>query len=973
MDDYKQKFKTYLDRIVKKVPKKAGEELRLFVQQFYNKMPLVDVEAMDPERACTVAISAYDFIKERKVGEPKIRIFTPNKKDYGWKSEKAIIEIINDDMPFLVDSISAELSRHDLTVYSLIHPVFRVKRDNKGILKAVKERGDNVSRHGVDDDASPESFMHIQVSALPEELSEKALIEHLHQVLKAVAYGVEDWRKILSKIPENIEIVENAPKSFHREDVDEVKDFLHWVGNNNFVLLGYIEYDFTEKKKDTFKVVPGSELGLFRLEDDVYKPTGLSSLPTEVLKYIRNPQLLEITKGNKKSPIHRPVHMDYLTVKRFDKKGRVVGENRFLGLFTSKVYYQSADDIPIIRRKIDRVLGRANFDPVSHNGKALKAIMEFFPRDELFQISEEDLFQTGMGILSLDARPDVRLFIRKDLFERFISCMLYVPRERFSTYLREKIQTILEKAYNGKVTAHYTQVTDSPLARVHLFVRTTPGNVPQASLRDVEAEISRVTNLWSDSLLEALIDKYGDKKGERLARIYRNAFPANYVTHYSSDSAVYDIQKIDDAVTSGNLALDLFRKKQDAESFVRLKVYNPNAQVPLSDILPMLENMGFRVLDENPYLITPKDGSGTTVWVRDLRLAMDGLEALNIEKLKDTFEHALAKVWHGKMENDGLNALVMKAGLEWRDIVLMRAYTKYLCQTSLPYSQQLITQALVTHPQITCKLVELFKARFENGSKKKEKKSTEPQSIVQSINRMLNQVSNIAEDRIIRTFVNVLESTLRTNFFQPDENGHKKDYISFKLNSQAITELPLPRPFREIFVYSLRVEGIHLRGGKVARGGLRWSDRPEDFRTEVLGLMKAQMVKNAIIVPVGSKGGFVVKRPPTTGGREAMMEEGIACYKTFLRGLLDLTDNVVKGKVVPPKHVVRHDENDPYLVVAADKGTATFSDIANGISKEYGFWLHDAFASGGSAGYDHKKMGITARGAWVSVAWHFRE
>lgn len=973
MDQYQKKFKAYIDSIVKHVPKKNGDELAFFVRQVYDKMPLMDLESLDPEVAAAIAVSGYDFISERNPRKPKIRVFKPEKKEYGWKSERTVVEIIGDDMPFLVDSITAELARHELNIYELIHPVLRVKRDKKGTLLKVKERGDSVASNKTSDDEETisESFMHIHVSSLPDDLSKKDLEKSILRVLNAVQYAVADWRTILTKIDPNLAIIDNAPASFRKEDVAEVKDFLNWMRSDNFVFLGYLEYDFSDaKKKATYEVVKGSELGLFRMEDPELKPKGLDALPQEVLHFARNPQLLEITKANMKSPVHRPIHMDYISIKKFNTKGEVIGENRFLGLFTSKVYYQSADDIPIIRRKIARTLERANFGPVSHNGKVLKTIMEFHPRDELFQISEEDLFTTGMGILSLEARPDVRLFTRKDLFERFVSCMLYVPRERYSTYLREKIQVILERAYDGKVSAYYTQVTDSQLARVHLIVTTKPGNIPEADLKQVEAEIARVTNLWSDALLEALMEKYGHQKGDRLYRIYKNAFPADYVTHYDSESAVFDIQKIDEAVTADHLSLDLFRRTHDTENCVRLKVYNPKGQVALSDILPMLENMGFRVLDENPYLITPRNAENSVISVRDMRLMMQNIDCGNILQYKEQFEQALELVWHGRMENDGFNALVIKAGLHWRDVTLLRAYSKYLKQTGFSYGQEFIISALTEYPQIARKLVELFYVRFEP---KKEQKQAEDR-VLQSINKLLGEVSNLAQDRVVRLFLNLIDSTLRTNFFQPqDKHTPYKDYISFKFDSQKLLELPLPRPFREIFVYSMRVEGIHLRGGKVARGGLRWSDRHEDFRTEVLGLMKAQMVKNAIIVPVGSKGGFVVKHPPVNGSREEVLAEGIACYKTFLRGLLDITDNIVAGKIVPPKNVVRMDEDDPYLVVAADKGTATFSDIANGISQEYGFWLGDAFASGGSVGYDHKKMGITARGGWVSVERHFRE
>jgi len=968
MDQYRKKFKTYVERIVDALPAKGGKELAYLTRQFFDKMPVLELEVINPKDAAAAVAASRDFIAERKAGVPKIRIFSPTLKKDGWETDRTVIQILTDDMPFLVDSISTELARHELNVYQLVHPILRVKRDAKGKLVSIP---DPASAKGKDE--THESFMHIETSTPPESLSHKQLIADLTGVLAAVAVVVADWKPIMAKVEENIAIVQNAPKKFKKEDVQEVTDFIRWLASNNFIFMGYVSYDFGTQKKASFQAVKGSEKGLFKLTDSDLRPKGLSALPPEVQHFLKTPNLIEITKANTKSKVHRPVYLDYISVKRFDDKGEVIGENRFLGMFTSRVYYQSIEDIPIVRRKVERTLEHANFEPASHNGKAFKAIMEFFPRDELFQTSESDLFDTGMGVLSLDARPAVRLFPRKDLFERFVSCLLYVPRERFSTYLREKVQDILEAAYNGKVTQYYTQVTDSPLARVHLIITTNPGHVPEVDIAKIEDTIAKVTNLWSDALGEDLVRKYGNKRGDSLFRTYKNAFPASYVSQYGSDSAVFDIEKMEQARASNGLALDLFRKKQDDANHIRLKLYNPTTQVPLSDVLPMLENMGFRVLDETPYPITLADDANTTIWERDLRLTMAGVETLDEQAVKPIFEEALAKVWDGSVENDGFNSLVLKAGLQWREVVLLRAYSKYLKQTGLTYNQDFLVNALTNHSAVARMLVDLFDTRF-NPAGKAADRAKKSETIAKAIAAHLEKVSNLAEDRVIRLFQNAIESTLRTNFYQKDANGGTKDYISFKFDSRALLELPLPRPFREIFVYSIRIEGIHLRGGKVARGGLRWSDRPEDFRTEVLGLVKAQQVKNAIIVPLGSKGGFVLKQAPTADkGREAFMAEGVACYKTFLRGLLDVTDNIVAGKIIPPKNVVRHDEDDPYLVVAADKGTATFSDYANSISLEYGFWLGDAFASGGSAGYDHKKMGITARGGWVSVMRHFSE
>lgn len=968
MDQYLTKFKSHLDQFVKALPAQASNKMEFFALQLFDKMPLPELETLDADYAANIASGAYDFIQARTPHRPKIRILSPESEGYGWQSENTIVEILNDDMPFLVDSVMAELARHDLTVERVIHPVLRVKRDSHGTLLEVKERGDSVQQKQENDGAANESLMHIELTSLPEDVTILQLTRDLERVLQAVEFAVSDWKTMLQKLDESFALIEKNTRFTDAETAEETKAYLHWLNNNNFIFLGYMEYSFSDDAKAPISVVEGSELGLFRMDDIHLKPKALSQLPKEVIQFARQPRLLELTKANMKSPVHRPVHMDYVALKRFNDKGEVVGENRFVGMFTSRVYHQSTDEIPILRRKIARVMERANFDSVSHNGKALKAIMEFLPRDEILQYGESELFDTTMGILSLDGRPDVRLFPRIDLFERFVSFLLYVPRDRFSTFLREKIQTILELAYNGQTTAYYTQVSDSSVARVHIILNTTPGQIPAVNVREVEADISKVTNLWSDTLLSALVEQYGRKKADTLFRVYKNAFPANYITHYNSSSAVYDIQKIDEAVTADNISLDLFRKTSDADDIVRLKVYNPHKQMPLSDILPMLENMGFRVLDENPYPIAPKGEEGKVVWVRDLRLAPPQITGEHALKTKVLFEEALNKVWLGHMENDAFNALTVKANLAWREVVLLRAYAKYLKQVGLNYSHDFLAQALLNHPEVARLLVAYFDKRFNPDAPAAEKELAKARD---SISTYLVNVTNSAEDKVIRRYLNAMESTLRTNFFQTTEEGKVKDYISFKFDSKALEELPLPRPFREIFVYSMRTEGIHLRGGKVARGGLRWSDRPEDFRTEVLGLVKAQMVKNAIIVPVGSKGGFVVKQP--TASREEYMKEGVACYQTFLRGLLDVTDNIVEGAIVPPTRVVRHDEDDPYLVVAADKGTATFSDYANGISKEYGFWLRDAFASGGSAGYDHKKMGITARGAWVSVTSHFRQ
>lgn len=971
----KKKIDNYTDVVTQKInailnclPRQLTVHHQRFVQQFYQKMPAMDLERIDPARAAAIALSAYDYAASRKPGEVKIRIYQPRKKEHGWESDHMVVEMLNDDMPFLVDSVSAELQRQQLMPLQTIHPLIHLRRD-KGKLEEVVEAQPN-------DKSQIESFIHFRLPLLPAGITPKQLEEDIRQVLIAVKTTVRDWKKMLAKCEEAEQSLAQSLTHAKPDEVSEVRDFLGWLRRKNFVFMGYIEYDFyDEKGKEALRAVPGSELGLFTLDNLELKPQGLTGLPPEVQHFALLPHLLEITKATRKSVVHRPVHMDYITLKRFDKHGKAIGEYRFLGLFTSIVYYQSAIDIPIIRRKINRVLARANFDPYSHDGKSLKAILEFSPRDELFQMTEDELFTYAMGVLSLEAHPDVHVFVRRDLFERFISCMVFIPRDRFNTALRDQIQGILEATTKGTVTAFYTQMTDSPLARAHLIIKTTPGQIPAFDQQELLRRIAKITYRWSDMLQSALHAKYGEAEGEQVFLHYQNAFSQAYINNHDIKNAVYDIDTIRKVIASGRLGLELYRHEIYDEPVLHLKFYNPQSQAALSDILPMLENLGFRVLDENPFRITPQGEAKREVWIRDFRLAVPGQDNIDVKALKSQLEEVLLKVWEGAQENDAFNALALKAGLNWRQITLLRAYSRYARQATLPYSLQAISTTLGRYPQIAQALVALFELRFNPTLAKKSAKAYETAEAAQlsEIDTKLSTVPSLEDDRILRRLRDLIMATWRTNYYQTDAEGQPKSYVSFKLDSQRIPELPKPRPYAEIFVYSLRVEGIHLRGGKVARGGLRWSDRNEDYRTEVLGLMKAQMVKNAVIVPVGSKGGFVVKQPPKEGGREAYLAEGIACYQTYLRGLLDLTDNIVEGNIVPPKDVVRRDGDDPYLVVAADKGTATFSDYANAVSAEYNFWLGDAFASGGSVGYDHKAMGITAKGAWISVRRHFRE
>jgi glutamate dehydrogenase len=933
-----------------------------FVRQLYAHVPAADLLGDSPDNLAGAALALWDFAQVRKPGAPNIRVYNPKVEADGWDSSHSVVEIVNDDMPFLVDSVVAELRGQDAEVQLLTHPILQVERDAEGRLVSVGEG------------RLSESFMQVQVSAQPAARHE-AIRGRLETVLDDVRLAVDDWQTMRARCWSIVAELEKSPPPLPRREIVEGISFLEWLVDNHFTFLGYREYSFEgEGETAVARVLPESGLGILRNEGYAIFDglRNLGTLPEDVRHFLRQPALLLITKSNRVASVHKSVPMDAIALKCFDPRGNVTGERLFVGLFTSTAYSLSPRTIPILRQKVETSLERAGFPPESHDGKALLNILETFPRDELFQIGEDDLFRIATGILPLQQRPRIALFLRRDPFERFVSCLVLVPRERYDADLLVAFREILARTYQGKVTSANTQLTDDALARFHFLVATTPGRIPNVDPEEVERSLVEAARSWGDRMGEALVEGFGEAEGMSLARRYAHAFPVSYQERFGGSGVVFDVTMLERALQSGDLAFDLYRAPGGAPGEVGLKVYGSGATVPLSDVLPMLENMGLKVLEEIPYEIRAA-GPGGALSIRDFRLRTEDRPEGDIEvdltRVKGPFEEVFGRVWRGEMESDGFNRLVLLAGLSGPEVTVLRAYCKYLRQARIPFSQTYMERTLARNPEITRRLVALFMTRFDPA--RQEGAGERAAALVAEVGHLLDKVTNLDEDRILRRYLNVIEATLRTNHFQTDANGQPKPYLSFKLDSQKIEELPLPRPFREVFVFSPRVEAIHLRGGRVARGGIRWSDRPEDFRTEVLSLMKAQMVKNAVIVPVGSKGGFIVKRPPA--GREEYLKEGVECYKILMRGLLDLTDNLKGSEVVPPPDVVRRDDDDPYLVVAADKGTASFSDIANGVAAEYGFWLDDAFASGGSSGYDHKRMAITSRGAWESVKRHFRE
>jgi len=957
-----------VDKIVaivrERVPDSEQAQVEHFVRQYFAGTAAADLAENDCLNLYGLALAHWNFARQREPGVPKLRVYNPQFDQHGWQSTHTIVEIVNDDMPFLVDSVRMALNARRLTTHLIIHPVMQVRRDERGHLLEVLDL-DIPAEDGV-----TEAVMHFEVDRQTEKDVLDGIDSGIRRVLGDVRVAVEDWRAMRGKLEEMLaELREQPPRGIERDEFEEARAFLEWIDANHFTFLGYREYELVRQNgEDTLRSVPDSGLGILRNPDSGRTSESFSKLPREARERARKPELLVVTKANSRATVHRPGYLDYVGVKRFDEQGEVVGERRFLGLYTSAAYNRVPRDIPLLRRKVAQILERAGYPENSHASKTLQNILDTFPRDELFQVPSEALFETVMGILHLQERQRIRLFVHRDVFGRFFSCIVYVPRERFNTQVRERIQGILEESFQGTSTDFTVQLSESVLARLYFVIRVPPGTRPDYDVAAIEKRLVEVTRSWTDDLYDALLDRCGEELGTRLFRRYGDGFPAAYREQYAARTAVFDVEKMEIFDGERDLAMTLYRPLEAAPTTLNFKLFRAGRPISLSEAMPMLENMGLKVVAEQPAEI--ERTGDDTVWMHDFEMLHGEEGEVDLDETRDLFQEAFARIWRGHAESDGFNRLVLRAQLSWREIVILRAYCKYLRQARFTFSQDYMVRALVANPHIAQRLVRLFHARFD--PERQSQSQGEVARLTEELEAALDAVASLDEDRILRSILTLIQATLRTNYYQCGENEEPKTYVSFKFNPTGISLLPEPRPMFEIFVYSPRVEGVHLRGGKVARGGLRWSDRPEDFRTEILGLVKAQIVKNAVIVPVGAKGGFVPKRLPS-GDREAIQREGVACYQIFIRGLLDVTDNLVDGKVQPPRDVVRHDEDDPYLVVAADKGTATFSDIANGIAEEYGFWLGDAFASGGSKGYDHKKMGITARGAWESVKRHFRE
>ena len=936
-------------------------DLTEYLVEFFANVAAFDLQESDPVDLLGLALSQRQLAQVRANGEALLRVYNPTIAEHGWSNGHTVVEAVVDDSPFLVDSLSAALAGAGRSIHLVIHPRFQVARDDSGELQSTAAPDAELNQ-------DLESWIHIDIDRESDADELSALEEALAAVLVDVRSAVEDWGPMRERAAAVArELIDSNVDNVDAPDREEAATFLTWLADGNFTFLGYRNYDVVkEGDEQSLAVVPGSGLGITRGGDE--RRRLLSHLPAAVQERALEQTPLLLTKANSKSRVHRSAFLDYVGVKRFDDSGSVIGEHRFLGLYAASAYTHSVEGIPVLRAKVKKVAELSGFAPDSHSGKDLQLFLETYPRDELFQVTVAELYATAVAVLQIQERRRVRLFLRRDAYERFMSCLVYLPRDRYTTQVRLQIESILCDALNGSSAEYQTRVSESVLARVHFVVRVAPGeNLPVPDQQLLEREIVAAVRSWEDSFDEELVDAIGEEEGAQLAARFRGAIPEAYKEAFAARTGVADVRQLDQ-LKQGEMVLNLYRPYEVDDRHRRLKIYRSGDALSLSLILPILQNMGVHVIDERPFTLAVSDDVPYRIY--DLGLEFPDDQHADHETLKKRFEETFLAIWSGRAENDGFNSLVLRAALQWQEVVVLRAMMRYLRQANLSFSQSYIEEVLTKNPGVTASLVDLFRTRFDpEVESDREKRSSE---LEQSILERIDAIASLDADRILRFLLSLIVHCVRTTFFRKQDPLSPLQ-VAFKFLPREIPGLPEPRPMFEIWVYSPVVEGVHLRFASVARGGLRWSDRREDFRTEILGLVKAQEVKNTVIVPDGAKGGFIAKQLPDASDREGFLAAGKHAYVRFISGLLDLTDNRVSGEVVPPTDVVRHDGDDPYLVVAADKGTATFSDLANSIAEEYRFWLGDAFASGGSDGYDHKLMGITARGAWESVKRHFRE
>jgi glutamate dehydrogenase len=1027
------------------------EDVLRYLSAYYRHVDVEDLEAAGPWRIGETASEHANLAAHRPQGRALVRVRSG--ADSTLLIGRDVIDVVTDDMPFLVDTITMTLANHDLSAELVVHPQLVVRRDVTGALRQVvgpievpRSRGRVFAPGSQASDEIAESWSHIEVASLVPGKGE-AIAADLERALGDVRMAVEDYPKMRAtaiRLAEQLTTADQRPpaagdasaavgagpagadaarKEGPAEPAAEIEMMLRWLVDAHFTFLGYREYDLVHEADGmALRGVPGTGLGILR--HDKPGSTSFAALSPQARATAVDPaERLMLTKANSRATVHRPSYLDYIGLKRLSPVGQVVGEYRFVGLYTHAAYSESITRIPVLRRKLTEVYAATGIPANSHDGRDIAEFMEVYPRDELFQTPVDELAEVATAVLRLRERMQTRLFLRKDIYGRYVSCLVYLSRDRYNTKVRLAVQEILRRELHGAQLDYSAIVDETPIARLHIVVRAERGQeLTDVDVDVLEQQIAAAVRSWDDDLAREAVAQLGDVAGRALLAEYGGSISETYKADVPAAAAVSDLAKIqqmrecgqiisfelwesegfvggvpidDDrpvapvntatytvvreaAVTTGSAGRLAPAGTADAddeadERVWRLTIHRTGSPITLTDVLPRLQHMGVEVVDEHPY----EFGAAEPFWIYDFGLRRESagrsgrIGPVAIASVADQLEGALAALWRGEIDDDGFNTLVLDAGLTWRQVVVVRAYARYLRQAGTRFSQDYISRVLRSNPVVTRRLVQLFESRFDPDRSVSEEERSE--ALIEEIRGELDDVASLDEDRILRAYLGLVLATQRTNYFQ-DEPGvaERAPYVVFKLDAAAVPDLPAPRPKFELFVYSPRFEGVHLRFASVARGGLRWSERREDFRTEILGLAKAQEVKNAVIVPSGAKGGFVCKQLPDPSDRDAYQGEVLACYRMFISAMLDVTDNLRAGKLEPPKRVVRHDGDDPYLVVAADKGTATFSDTANEIAVSRGFWLGDAFASGGSAGYDHKKMGITARGAWESVKFHFQ-
>ncbi len=958
----------------------------------YRRVAAERLAQMDVDAAAHMLVDALAFMDQRRDGSLALRLFQPDGATSGWSSPGTVIEVNTEDGPFLLTTVTEELSRLGLEVESVIHPVVGVRRDAEGGIAALLPARQAQTR---------ESWIHLELRRTLSDDERDAVAERLRAVLEDARVATSDFPAMRDQIEEvAFQTRASAGTRYRSDEVDEAMSLLSWLLDDHFIVLGYREYDLVPTDDGpAARVHAGSGLGILRDEASsrYAEPVPLSQISAGLRERMEGGDLLVVSRTNRVSTVHRQVRMIYVGVKKVGGDGQVFGEYRFVGLFAQKAYAEPASSIPVLRRKLRQILEREDIVDHSYDERAIRMLFEAFPKHELFAADTDDLRRTLVQLLEAQKGQDVRLLLRVAAGRRSVSALVAVPRERFNAEIRKRVQQLLVERFATTSIDYHLTMTERDRALLHFVLHGEHGPLPDVPADELEREVNALTRTWTDALLADLVAAHGDTEGRRLSRVYAERFPAGYAETTSTATALLDIAELERLCgpASGpdrvDVAMALRRDRADS-GLLRFNLYKVGRGVELSGFLPILESLGLVVVEEIPYRLEggPDEGADGNrhgeLHIHDFGVRARDAE-IDVEHDGPRLADAAMAIWHRRTDADALNRLVLLAGLAWDEVAILRTYRRYRRQVGTTFTEAYLDDALVEHPQVARALVELFDALFDPD------RAADAEAVDAARQRVVSgcdAVERLDADRILRGYLGLVEATLRTNRWVRDDQGRPRPWLSLKFDSRLVPGMPKPVPYREVFVASPEMEGVHLRGGPVARGGLRWSDRIEDYRTEVLGLMKAQMVKNAVIVPTGSKGGFVLKRPPSPAaeGGAALRAAVRAQYETFVRALLDVTDNVVafhpgasgeqdatptRSRVVPPDRVRRRDGDDPYLVVAADRGTATFSDVANAISDEYGFWLGDAFASGGSHGYDHKAMGITARGAWVAVQRHFRE